>query len=224
MYAPGVDMIGRRDRKKQQTRTALVDAALRLAVERGLANVTVEDITEAADVSSRTFFNYFGSKDEAILDGHLVRTHEVAAILGTLVPDMPVLAALRLSLNFAIAQIEEERERVLLRMRVIEANPDLLSGLIAGGAESERDLAQVITDRLGLAPGHAFPPLIVAVTGAAFRTATVRWYHADARRPLGELVDEAFTAVAAGLPDPPTREDPTPVQARSRSRSRKDAA
>jgi AcrR family transcriptional regulator len=215
-------MIGRRDRKKQQTRTALVDAALRLAAERGLANVTVDDITEAADVSSRTFFNYFSSKDEAILDGHLVGTREVAAILGTLVPDMPVLAALRLSLNFAIAQIEEEREQVLLRMRVIEANPDLLSGLIAGGAESEHDLAQVITDRLGLEPDHPFPPLIVAVTGAAFRAATINWYQTDARRPLGEHVDEAFTAVAAGLPDPPTRDKPAPV--RARSRSRKDAA
>jgi AcrR family transcriptional regulator len=218
-----VDTIGRRDRKKQQTRTALVDAALRLAVERGLANVTVEDITDAADVSSRTFFNYFSSKDEAILDGHLVGMHEVAAILGTLVPDMPVLPALRLSLNFVIAQIEEEREQVLLRMRVIEANPDLLSGLIAGGAESERQLADVITVRLGLEPGHPFPPLVVSVAGAAFRTATIRWYHTDAGRPLGALVDEAFTAVAAGLPDPPPHAQSAPPPARSRTRARAKA-
>jgi len=53
-------------RKKLAVRQALGSAALRLAVERGLENVTVEDITAEADVSLRTFGNYFSSKYEAI--------------------------------------------------------------------------------------------------------------------------------------------------------------
>src|SRR5260370_1220656 len=57
---------GRRERKKLAVRRALGSAAIRLAVERGLENVTIEDITAGADVSLRTFGNYFSSKYEAI--------------------------------------------------------------------------------------------------------------------------------------------------------------
>ena len=58
---------GRRERKKRETRAALTAAALRLALEKGPDNVTVEEIAEAADVSVRTFFNYFPHKEHAIL-------------------------------------------------------------------------------------------------------------------------------------------------------------
>src|SRR5262249_5249276 len=57
---------GLRERKKLATRQALSSAALELALERGLENVTIEDITTRANVALRTFSNYFGSKYEAL--------------------------------------------------------------------------------------------------------------------------------------------------------------
>ena len=58
-----------RERKKLATRRLLRRVTLDLVAERGLTNVTVEDIAEAADVSPRTFFNYFPSKEAALLGG-----------------------------------------------------------------------------------------------------------------------------------------------------------
>src|SRR6201998_1582963 len=63
---PHMKGMGRRERKAAETRLKLFRSALRLFAERGFPNVTVEDITEAADVGKGTFFNYFNSKDHVL--------------------------------------------------------------------------------------------------------------------------------------------------------------
>ena len=64
---PGsLPVAGRRQRRAEETRIRLFRSALELIAERGLAHVTVEDITEAADVGKGTFFNYFATKDHVL--------------------------------------------------------------------------------------------------------------------------------------------------------------
>ena len=196
---------GRRDRKKAQTRAALTAAALRLVAERGLEHVTVEEISEAADVSSRTFFNYFACKDEAITDDPALDGSRVVARLATVPAQVPALRAVRLALDEAIGPIQADRELWRLRLTVITENPTLLPRLIAGNVATERAMVSVIAARLGVGPEHPYPPLVTAVAGAAFHCATMRWAADDGTPPLAELVDEAFAGIAAGLPDPPPR-------------------
>src|SRR3984957_673322 len=85
---------GLRERKKLATRRALGFAAMRLAIERGLDNVAVEDIAEAAGVSARTFNNYFASKYEAICSLTMDRGQLVGFALRQRPADEPLLGAI----------------------------------------------------------------------------------------------------------------------------------
>jgi AcrR family transcriptional regulator len=193
---------GRRDRKKQQTRAALVAAALRLVDERGLERVTVEEISEAADVSPRTFFNYFATKDDAIIGDPLVDEWEMRAQLESIPAEVPIVEALLRAFPPAIAAIQADQEIWFTRIRVIDNNPMLLPALLARGAANERKFIAAIADRVGAGPDSAYPQVAAAVIGAAFRTALMRWAACDGARPLFELVQEAFGMVAAGLAEP----------------------
>ena len=202
MSDPQTRTPGRRDRKKQQTRAALVAAALRLVDERGLERVTVEEISDAADVSSRTFFNYFATKDEAIIGDPFVDDREMRARLESIPADVPIVEALLLAFSPATAAIQADQEIWFTRIRIIDNNPMLLPALLARGAPAERKFIATIADRVGAGPDSAYPQVAAAVIAAAFRTALMRWAACDGARPLFELVHEAFGMVAAGLAEP----------------------
>jgi AcrR family transcriptional regulator len=194
---------GLRERKKQATRLALHEAALRLVAERGLDRVSVDDIAERADVSPRTFFNYFPTKDDAVLglDPDLSR-QQIEEFLARPADETPV-QALR---TVARAQAEEmatDMELWPLRLRAIEAHPALLARLAAVFGEAEKAMAEAIAERTGTRFGvDAYPTLLAAVSGVAVRTALHRWLAGDFTSSLPDLVDEAWDLLAAGLPAP----------------------
>ena len=84
-----------RERKKLATRRAIQRVALDLVAERGYSRVTVEDIAEAADVSPRTFFNYFPSKEAALIGADPERTERLRQRLIAEPADKSPLEALR---------------------------------------------------------------------------------------------------------------------------------
>ncbi|WP_245730225.1 TetR family transcriptional regulator [Micromonospora pallida] len=193
---------GRRDRRKRQTRATLSTTALRMVAEHGLDHVTVDEISEAAGVSPRTFFNYFGCKDEAVVGNAVVDEARLDARLAAVPADVPAVAALRTAFAELVDDIQADRDLWSLRMQVVERNPALLSRLVTIGVRNERTITAAVAARLGLPGDHDYPALVAAVTGAALRSCLGQWARSGGTRPLTDLVDEAFAALAAGLPEP----------------------
>ncbi|MFG1602688.1 TetR/AcrR family transcriptional regulator [Actinoplanes sp. NPDC049265] len=193
--------LGLRDRKKQQTRAALTEAALRLVDERGLDAVTVEDISAAADVSPRTFFNYFATKDEALIGDHTADDDVMRERFLAVEPALSVFEAIQVAAEPVIDAIDRERELWRRRIRVMTANPELVAGLMVRSARSERELIEAIGRRAGVAPDSGWPVLAAGVIGAVFRSALLSWAKSDGRT-FADHVHEAFGAIAAGMPDP----------------------
>ena len=193
---------GLRERKKQATRLALHEAALHLVAERGLDGVSVDDIAERADVSPRTFFNYFPAKDDAVL-GLDETDHDrlVAAFLARPAGESP-LQALRAVARDQAAGMAEETDLWPLRMRVIDAHPALLGRLSASFGRAETAMARAIAQRTGTSAHDVLPVLLAGVAGVAMRTALHRWLATDFTASLPDLVDEAWELLAKGLPAP----------------------
>jgi AcrR family transcriptional regulator len=190
---------GRRDRKKQQTRAALMSAALRLVDERGLDRVTVEEISAAVDVSPRTFFNYFATKDDAILGDPVMAGEVVGERLLAQPPEIPLVDAVLHVFDPAIEQIQADRDLWLLRMRVIKNNPALLPVLFTRGAVEEERFVAAVAERAGVPKDHPLPLLTAALTGAAFRTAMMRWATVGTNEHLSKYVRESFDLLRNGL-------------------------
>lgn len=195
---------GHRERKKQRTREALSWAALRLAVERGLGNVLVEDIAAAADVSPRTFNNYFSSKAEAIVWRHSDRVRRVAEELRARPPDEPLwdsLTAVVLATFGGEGAAPDAEWTAGVRLMLGEA--ELQGEFLRAGAAAERECAAVIAERTGTdADRDLYPPLVAAAVGTAIRVATERWLRADPPVAVSALLREAMGLLAAGLPTP----------------------
>jgi AcrR family transcriptional regulator len=195
--------LGRRDRKKLATHQMLRSAALRLVAERGLHQVTVEDIAEAADVSVRTFFNHFPSKEDAIVGLDPERVEQLREALAARPAEEEPLAALRAVLCELASTMVERSDEWPLRMEVVRATPALLPRMVASFATYERALVEVIASRTGTDPDRdLYPTLTTGVAMSAFRSALALWRSRNGAQPLSKVLDAAFTQVAAGLPAP----------------------
>jgi AcrR family transcriptional regulator len=197
---------GLRERKKQQTREALSWAALRLAVERGLGNVLVEDIATEAGVSPRTYNNYFSSKAEAIMWRHLDRARRMADLLRARPPGEPLWASITCA---AVAQAGGERASPepewIAGVRLMLSEPELQGEFLRAEAAAERECAAVIAARTGSnADRDMYPLLVAGAIGAAIRVANEQWLRAEPPVPLAPLLRDALTQIAAGLPAPAT--------------------
>ncbi|NIK56111.1 TetR family transcriptional regulator [Kribbella shirazensis] len=188
---------GLRERKKQQTRAALAEAALRLALEKGPEHVTVEEIAEAADVSVRTFFNYFPHKEHAILGRNPEHLERALERMRTAPPDESPLTTMWFIVRDVLRDLESDGE-LSRRGELIMSSPSLLYQLMLSSIDDERQLTAALTERMGVPAGSTLPALVVSTAGAACRVA-MELHKGAPGRPVHELLDEAFHLLAQGI-------------------------
>ncbi|CAM3297037.1 TetR family transcriptional regulator [Kibdelosporangium persicum] len=202
----GEPPLGLRERKKRETRAKLVKIAIRLAAERGLENVTVDDIAAEAGVSARTFFNYFPAKEDVILHADpdpIGQTRRIAAALLAAPAGLSPVRAVAHAMRPYIDEVDDDRDQWLARITIIERDPALMVRMFATHKESERILVDAVAERTGLdASGDFYPMLLFKVVGGAMQAATQRWHELGGSVRLAELFDAAIETIAAGLPVP----------------------
>ncbi|MFI9820863.1 TetR family transcriptional regulator [Streptomyces sp. NPDC052013] len=182
----GLPRPGLRERKKQRTRDALVRAALELFATRGYEGTTVDDIAAAVDVSQRTFFRYFASKEEvAFFVPRLAESQVVEAVRGR-PPGEPPLETLRRAVLDSWDDINATVEQLVplelhLRVyRVIESTPPLFAAHLRRATELEDELARIIADREGLdVDADPRPRILVAAFGGVIRVTERLWSTGD---------------------------------------------
>lgn len=186
--------LGRRELKKHETRRAIRDAALDLALDNGLENLTVEAIAQTAGVSPRTFFNYFASKEDALVTQAAEGADQICKLLLERPPEEPPLEAFRnavIQSDYFGADLVN-RDRVLARQRLTQGHPSLMAHHLGKIAMVERTFAEALAERMGVDREHDVTPhLMAAVAMSAIRVAVRQWVHTD-ELPLYDLLETTF--------------------------------
>lgn len=208
--------VGLREIKKQQTRTAIADAALPLFLEHGFDRVTVAEVARHAGVSTNTVFNYFPAKEDLFFDRQAEAVEHLAALVRDRGPDACPVAAVRDDLLSALG-----RDDPMLGLRpgapafwqVILDSPALLAREREIGERAEAALAAALTARPPHgpeSPGRTGPPPPAYLAGALAGThrAALRELRrrimsgeppASARDAVAPAVVQAFGLLCTGL-------------------------
>jgi AcrR family transcriptional regulator len=194
---------GLRERKKQRTREAIVDAALRLFDERGYEETTIADIAEAADIAPRTFFGYFPSKEDVVFADFPAEFDALGEHLRNRDEDETAIEALRSFIAEALEHADLADERELCRKRVMKKSEALDGHRRALMGRMEDMLAEAVARDFGNRPGDLRPPMIasaaVAALGSLDKTGISDLESPPTREEALEMIDQALIFLQGGL-------------------------
>jgi AcrR family transcriptional regulator len=202
---------GLRERHRRRTAAELENAALDLFSQRGFDAVTIDDIAAAADVSRRTFFRYFASKEDVILSDHPRRLDELQAELDRRPAEEPALTALRHAILALVATYEDNRDHMVRRFHLMTTTPALEARSLCLQRNWETSVTEMLAARMGVdAAEDLRPGVVAATTMAAMRVATATWLAGGGEGDLPVIVAAALDLLDGGLqaaatPAPPRR-------------------
>jgi AcrR family transcriptional regulator len=188
---------GLRERKKRATRDAIAATARRLFAERGYDGVTVAEIAVAADVSEKTVFNHFATKEDLVFAGGEARLTQLLADIAKRPPAASVLDVFRATSDALLdAMVSGDTDDHLVVPRIVRSSPALQERLTVGWEHEAAALAAVIAEAAGADDDDIVPAVVAR---------TLAWTHRTIFRA-------AFEGLLAG-------EDPEQLAARLRVQS-----
>ncbi|WP_406280052.1 TetR/AcrR family transcriptional regulator [Embleya sp. NBC_00896] len=198
---------GLRERKKERTREALIDAAQELFLRKGYDATTIDEVVASVDVSRRTFFRYFAGKEEVALARAIEFEGLFLEALSIRPADEAPLTALRRAGRAVVSEIDHEpgngSGHEFLRMRsLIEGTPVLLAASLRNAMELERRMTLELARREGLDPDRdRRPALLVTLYHSVMRVAMDEWTEAGILdgAHLMRTIDAAWDDMAALL-------------------------
>lgn len=190
---------GLRERKRRATRRAIQLAVLTLVAERGLENVTIDEVSRVADVSPRTFFNYFSSKEEALLgDAPQLPDGEALDRFTSGLSGESLLDGLEQVLIEASERSMDDAEMVQLRMNLVKGYPQLFALRMATLRTFEDQVAALVAQRIrhdeqnNPADIDSTARLVTLVAFGVMRHAWAAWATSGGAMSLAEQLAHSF--------------------------------
>ncbi|MFF0298997.1 TetR family transcriptional regulator [Kitasatospora sp. NPDC004614] len=180
-----------RERKKLKTRQTLRREAFRLFAEQGWEATTVDQIAAAAEVSPATFFRYFPTKEDIVLNDEYDPV--MAAAIRSRPADEPFLTSAREVLVGLVRRIaEQEREELYARMRLTASVPSLRLRMLDAAGQPRTMMLDLLTERAGLDAPTLELRITAAAVAAALTETSLYWADHEGQDDLADLLDRAL--------------------------------
>ncbi len=190
-------------RKRQLVANELTEAALQLLALKGFDAVTIDEIATAAGVSKRTFFRYFASKEDVVVQFLADMGTGIHAELAARPLEERPSVTLRHAVRVPLAACTDHADHADRARRVVQLilrTPALYARFLEHQARWRDDLAAELAHRLELAPDtDLYPRLAAGMALTAFDAVLHRWSGSDGAEDPHELIDRAFAVIAPAL-------------------------
>lgn len=193
----------RAELRRRELRETISTVAMRLTLERGLHLVTVDEIASAANVSRRTFFNYFPSKAAACIPEGFPQDRAAVRLFLT-DQSVPTLTALARLLWCQVAVASRETTEFAMFHEIWRREPGIRPEAYAVLTRTENALAGLVARREGRKPGSVEAATVAAAAIAVLRVAVEQWRSDESSELLEHRIRESFAAISQAVATPPT--------------------
>jgi len=191
-----------RERKKARTRASIREHAVRLFREKGYQETTVEQIAAAAEVSPSTFFRYFPTKEDVILQDDM--DARLLELLARQPADMPPLAAIRAAVREAVSSFDEaEMAQFRATTELMMTVPEIRARAMDEFARTIEVIAEAIGQRVGRSTQDMAVRVFAGAVVGVIMSVSLPWRDLASRKHSKEMfagIDEALALLESGLP------------------------